>query len=77
MTIIVNEAQENMGSLKRLVKLEIDRTADRMIKVHGLHAITHATQKVDVALKKGNTADHIFWMRIANKVKKELPGQAS
>ena len=56
----MNVSRENISSLKRLLKLEIDRAADRLIKVHGPKAVTHAAQKVDFALKKGNTADHIF-----------------
>ena len=56
----MNVSRENISSLKRLLKLEIDRAADRLIKVHGPKAVTHAAQKVDSALKKGNTADHIF-----------------
>ena len=73
----MNVSRENISSLKRLLKLEIDRAADHLIKVHGPKAVTHAAQKVDFALKKGNTADHNFWMRIASKVKSELPGRAS
>lgn len=73
----MSQSQDNMDNLQRLLRLEIDRAADRLIKVHGPKAVTHAAEKVDVALKNGNTADHIFWMRIANKVKSELPGQAS
>jgi len=58
---------------RRLVLLEIERAADRLIKVHGRSAFNHAAQRVDVARKKGDEADHIFWMRIAEKVKRQFP----
>ena len=38
----MQESQDNMDSLQRLLKLEIDRAADRLIKVHGKKAFTHA-----------------------------------
>ena len=60
-------------SSRRLVILEIEKTADRLIKVHGPRAFNLASKKVDVALKKGDEADHIYWMRIAEKVKRQLP----
>jgi len=28
---------------------------------------------MDIAKKKGDDADQVFWMRIAEKVKRELP----
>ena len=62
---------------RRLVKYEIERAADRLIKVHGRWAFNHAARRVDVARKKGNEADHTFWMQIAEKVKRELPAGAS
>jgi len=62
-----------MDSLQRLLKLEIDRAADRLIKVHGKQTFTHAALKMDIAEKKGDDADQVFWMRIAEKVKRELP----
>ncbi len=61
---------------RRLVKHEIERAADRLIKVHGRWAFNHAARRIDVARKKGDGADHIFWMRIAEKVKRELPAGA-
>ena len=60
----------------RLVRHEIERAADRLIKVHGRSAFDHAARRVDVARKKGDEADHIFWMQIAEKVKRELPAGA-
>ena len=35
-------------SIRRLVNHEIERTADRLIKVHGRRAFNHASMKVDV-----------------------------
>ncbi len=61
---------------RRLVKHEIERAADRLIKVHGRSAFDHAARRVDVARKKGDEADHTFWMQIAEKVKRELPAGA-
>ncbi len=58
---------------ERQVKHEIERAADRLIKVHGRWAFNHAARRIDVARKKGDRADHVFWMRIAEKVKRELP----
>ena len=55
---------------------EIERAADRLIKVHGRWAFNHAARRIDVARKKGDQADHIFWMQIAEKVKRELPARA-
>ena len=63
-------------SLRRLVKLEIERAANRLIKVHGRKAFNHAAQRVDLALKKGDEDNRIFWRRIAEKVKSELPAKA-
>ncbi len=40
---------------------------------HGRKAFNHAAQRVDVALKKGDEDNHIFWSQIAEKVKSELP----
>ncbi len=64
------------SSTRRLVILEIEKTADRLIKVHGRRAFNHASMKVDVARKKGDEADHIYWMKIAEKVKRHLPRYA-
>jgi len=64
------------ASNRRLVTLEIERAADRLIKVHGRLAFNHAARRVDVARKTGDEADHIFWMRIAEKVKRQLPAGA-
>ena len=61
------------ASTRRLVIHEIEKTADRLIKVHGRRAFNHASMKVDVARKKGDEADHIYWMKIAEKVKRQLP----
>ncbi len=61
---------------RRLVILEIERTADRLIKVHGRRAFNHASMKVDIARKKGDEDDHIYWMQIAEKVKRQLPRYA-
>jgi len=61
------------ASTRRLVILEIEKTADRLIKVHGRRAFNHASMKVDVARKKGDEADHLYWMKIAEKVKRQLP----
>ncbi len=61
---------------ERQVLHEIERAADRLIKVHGRWAFNHAARRVDVARKKGDEADHIFWMQIAEKVKRELPANA-
>ena len=63
-------------SERRLAILEIERAADRLIKVHGRSAFSHAARRIDVARKKGDEADHTFWMRIAEKVKRELPAGA-
>ena len=60
-------------STRRLVIHEIEKTADRLIKVHGRRAFNHASMKVDVARKKGDKADRIYWMKIAEKVKRQLP----
>lgn len=62
---------------KRQVLHEIERAADRLIKVHGRWAFNHAARRIDVARKKGDEADHIFWMQIAEKVKRELPARIS
>jgi aspartokinase-like uncharacterized kinase len=61
---------------ERQVLHEIERAADRLIKVHGRWAFNHAARRIDVARKKGDQADHIFWMQIAEKVKRELPARA-
>ena len=61
---------------ERQVLHEIERAADRLIKVHGRWAFNHAAWRIDVARKKGDQADHIFWMQIAEKVKRELPARA-
>lgn len=61
---------------RRLVKFEIERAADRLIKVHGRWAFDHAARRIDVARKKGDRADRVFWMRIAEKAKRELPAGA-
>ncbi len=61
---------------ERLAKYEIERAADRLIKVHGRWAFKHAARRIDVARKKGDEADHTFWMQIAEKVKRELPAEA-
>lgn len=61
---------------ERQVLHEIERAADRLIKVHGRWAFNHAARRIDVARKKGDRADHIFWMQIAEKVKRELPARA-
>ena len=61
---------------ERQVLHEIDRAADRLIKVHGRWAFNHAARRIDVVRKKGAQADHIFWMQIAEKVKRELPARA-
>ena len=58
---------------ERQVLHEIERAADRLIKVHGRWAFNHAARRIDVARKKGDEAAHVFWMRIAEKVKRELP----
>ena len=58
---------------RRLAKHEIERAADRLIKVHGRWAFNLAARRIDVARKKGDEAAHVFWMRIAEKVKRELP----
>ncbi len=58
-------------SARRLVLLEIEKTADRLIKVHGRRAFNHASKKIDVARKKGNEADHVYWMQIAENVKRQ------
>ncbi len=60
----------------RLARLEIERAADRLIKVHGPMAFSHAAKRVDVALKKGDEADRVFWHQIAEKVKRQLPANA-
>ena len=52
---------------RRLVKYEIERAADRLIKVHGRKAFNHAARRVDMALKKGDEDNHIFWRQIAEK----------
>ena len=39
----------------------------------GPKAFNHAARRVDVALKKGDEDNHIFWRQIAEKVKRELP----
>jgi aspartokinase-like uncharacterized kinase len=62
---------------ERQVLHEIERAADRLIKVHGRWAFNHAARRIDVARKKGDQADHIFWMQIAEKVKRELPARIS
>ena len=61
---------------ERQVLHEIERAADRLIKVHGRWTFNHAARRIDVARKKGDQADHIFWMQIAEKVKRELPARA-
>ncbi len=61
---------------RRLAKYEIERAADRLIKVHGRWAFNHAARRIDVARKKGDQANHTFWMQIAEKVKRELPAEA-
>ena len=61
---------------ERQVLHEIERAADRLIKVHGRWAFNHAARRIDVARKKADQADHIFWMQIAEKVKRELPARA-
>ncbi len=61
---------------ERLVRHEIERAADRLIKVHGSLAFNHAARRIDVARKKGDEADHVFWRQIAEKVKRELPAEA-
>ena len=61
---------------ERQVLHEIERAADRLIKMHGRWAFNHAARRIDVARKKGDQADHIFWMQIAEKVKRELPARA-
>ncbi len=61
---------------RRLAHHEIERAADRLIKVHGRWAFNHAARRIDVARKKGDDADHVFWMQIAEKVKRELPAEA-
>ena len=63
-------------SIRRLVNHEIERTADRLIKVHGRRAFNHASMKVDVSRTKGDEADHNYWMKIAEKVKRQLPRYA-
>ena len=72
----MSEPYAEDDSERRLVKFEIERAADRLIKVHGQWAFNHAARRVDVARKKGDEADHIFWMQIAEKVKRELPAKA-
>jgi len=72
----VSEPYAENDSERRLVKHEIERAADRLIKVHGRWAFNHAARRVDVARKKGDEADHIFWLQIAEKVKRELPAGA-
>ncbi len=58
---------------ERQVLHEIERAADRLIKVHGRCAFNHAARRIDVARKKGDEADRVFWHQIAEKVKRELP----
>jgi len=72
-----SQNDNDTDNLKRLLKLEIDRAADRLIKVYGHQAFALAAQKIDVARKKGDDADHIYWMQIAETVKRELPAKAS
>jgi len=61
---------------RRLARLEIERAADRLIKVHGPDAFSHAAERLNVARQKGDEADHIFWRQIAEKVKRQLPAAA-
>ena len=72
----MSEPYAEDASERRLAILEIERAADRLIKVHGRSAFNHAARRIDVARKKGDEADHTFWMRIAEKVKRELPAGA-
>ncbi len=69
----MSERRAETEGIQRLLKLEIDRAAERLIKVHGRQAFTHASSKVDVALKNSDDANHVYWMKIAEKVKRELP----
>ena len=69
----MNQTQAEFESLQRLLKLEIDRAADRLIKVHGRQAFTHVARKVEVALKNGDEANHVYWMKIAEEVKRNIP----
>ena len=66
----MSQSYAEEASTRRLVILEIEKTADRLIKVHGRRAFNHASKKVDVARKKGDEADHLYWMQIAEKIKR-------
>ena len=69
----MSEPYTQDDSLRRLSRLEIERAAHRLIKVHGPKAFNHAARRLDVARKKGDEDNHIFWRQIAEKVKRELP----
>ncbi len=69
----MSELYADNDNERRMVLHEIERAADRLIKVHGRWAFNHAARRIDVARKKGDEDDHIFWMQIAEKVKRELP----
>lgn len=68
----MTQTQADTENIQRLLKLEIDRAADRLIKVHGKQAFDLAAHKVNVARRKGDEATHVYWIRIAEEVKRNL-----
>jgi len=66
----VSDLNSDHAQARRLAEHEIERAAGRLIKVHGKSAFNHAAQKVHMARQNGDEADHIFWMQIAEKLKR-------
>ena len=65
-------SKEEIESVSRLLKREIQRAAARLIKVRSKRALSYANAQIEVMSETGDEEDQVYWEKIAAEVEKQL-----